>query len=63
MKIKATKKTFRDVMLNIIVTFESASKDEKKFWIEELNKWLDELRDNDFFGTEGQNDPRGDNRD
>lgn len=28
-----------------------------------LNGWLDEQLSNDAFGTEGQNDPRGDHRD
>lgn len=27
-----------------------------------FNAMLDELRSDDFFGTEGQNDPRGDDR-
>jgi hypothetical protein len=27
-----------------------------------LNEMLDTQRDNDFFGTEGELDPRGDNR-
>lgn len=30
--------------------------------LEELNNMLDDMRDNDFFGTEGQLDPRGDGR-
>ena len=30
---------------------------------EEVNKMLDELLEDDFFGTEGQIDPRGDHRD
>lgn len=29
---------------------------------ERLDVMLDDLRDEDFFGTEGQNDPRGDGR-
>ena len=29
---------------------------------EELDSMLDTLRDDDFFGTEGQCDPRGDGR-
>ena len=29
---------------------------------EELENMLDELHDKDFFGTEGQTDPRGDHR-
>lgn len=30
---------------------------------DEFNDWMDKLRGEDFFGTEGQNDPRGDHRD
>lgn len=30
--------------------------------INELNSMLDDLLADDFFGTEGQNDPRGDHR-
>lgn len=28
-----------------------------------LDEWLDDLAGSDFFGTEAQNDPRGDGRD
>lgn len=31
-------------------------------YIDELDMMLDSLYQNDFFGTEGQNDPRGDHR-
>lgn len=30
---------------------------------DEFNEWMDKLYGEDFFGTEGQNDPRGDHRD
>ena len=29
----------------------------------EFNSWMNRLYGEDFFGTEGQNDPRGDHRD
>jgi hypothetical protein len=29
----------------------------------EFNEWMDSLLGQDYFGTEGQNDPRGDHRD
>lgn len=32
-------------------------------YLERLNAMLDDLRSEDFFGTEGQLDPRGDQRD
>jgi hypothetical protein len=35
----------------------------EKFIAEEFNRMLDTLLSEDFFGTEGQCDPRGDHRD
>ena len=43
--------------------FESGSKEEQSIWVSCMNNLLDDMRDEDFFGTEGQTDPRGDNRD
>jgi hypothetical protein len=37
--------------------------DQENFVSESFNAMLDTMRDDDFFGTEGQSDPRGDNRD
>lgn len=37
-------------------------KEERKIIYEAFNEALDSLRDEDFFGTEGQCDPRGDGR-
>jgi hypothetical protein len=51
------------VMDNLKKFFHDQCKEGKKILIDDLNKFLDELRDDDFFGTEGQCDPRGDNRD
>lgn len=60
---KVTTKNFQEVLGVITKRFvETNDKNEKKCWIDSVNDWLDELRDNDFFGTEGQLDPRGDNR-
>lgn len=44
--------------------FEWAGNDEDYWkWISEaLDRMLDEMLGEDIFGTEGQNDPRGDNR-
>jgi len=61
---KVTKKNFTEVLLSIQQKFsEAGSEAEKKVWSDSVNKMLDKLRDEDFFGTEGQLDPRGDNRD
>jgi hypothetical protein len=35
----------------------------QKEWAQDVNRWLDDLADQDIFGSEGQCDPRGDNRD
>lgn len=35
---------------------------ENKHFMGALNGFLDELLEDDFFGTEGQRDPRGDHR-
>jgi hypothetical protein len=36
--------------------------DEAEIWCDALNEMLDDLLEDDFFGTEGQLDPRGDHR-
>lgn len=64
MKTKITARNFKKVLENIIKQFEEAKEKEvRQLWIDDLNDMLDNMRDNDFFGTEGQCDPRGDNRD
>lgn len=60
---KATKRNFNQILVNIQQQYEKADKDLKSEWVQWLNESLDELLHNDFFGTEGQLDPRGDNRD
>lgn len=37
--------------------------DDAEMWAVKLEKTLDSLHEDDFFGTEGQCDPRGDFRD
>ena len=59
---KISKKNFKEVMSSIIEMFESSSKEEQSIWVSCMNNLLDDMRDEDFFGTEGQTDPRGDNR-
>jgi hypothetical protein len=60
---KANNKNFIEVLDNIGKRFKKADKEEKKEWVRWLNQSLDELLHEDFFGTEGQLDPRGDQRD
>lgn len=38
-------------------------RDELECWASDIDCMLDEMLGNDFFGTEGQSDPRGDRRD
>ena len=62
-KKKVTVKNFKKVLENIAKMFEEGKEKEvRQIWIDDLNDMLDNMRDNDFFGTEGQCDPRGDNR-
>lgn len=39
------------------------SKEEREAFVQQFNEFLDELVQEDFFGTEGQHDPRGSHRD
>lgn len=59
--MKVTKKNVKKVLakLNSLVDNEDVDID---MCIEPFNDFLNELHGNDFFGTEGQNDPRGDQR-
>lgn len=60
---KITGKNYKKVLKNIETQISEGDNDERQCWFETLNEMLDELLSNDFFGTEGQNDPRGDHRD
>lgn len=55
---KATTHTLRDVF-DAILAFDHDMRSE---FCDEFNLFLDDLRDQDMFGTEGQIDPRGDPR-
>jgi hypothetical protein len=46
------------VLENMKILFESADSDEKEIMCEDLNYMLDNQLANNFFGTEGQRDPR-----
>ncbi len=62
---KITAKNFDKVMENLKEFFHDDIKGHKpseKAFLGEFNDFLDNLRDDDCFGTEGQCDPRGDNR-
>jgi hypothetical protein len=61
-KYKVIINNFETVLDNMKQLFNNSGKGEKQLMAEDLNEMLDMQRDNDFFGTEGQLDPRGDNR-
>ncbi len=58
---KLNRKNARAVLLTIADRIGKDS-DDAAVYIEELNAMLDDLLSQDFFGTEGQGDPRGDHR-
>lgn len=57
----ATKKTIA-VVLRVMADQCDDDKDDAEAYAEALDPVLDELYREDFFGTEGQCDPRGDHR-
>lgn len=60
---KVTSKNFRKVTENFLKYLESRQdKAAINLYCGCLNDILDEFLNDDFFGTEGQNDPRGDYR-
>ena len=59
---KVTPKNLNVVLDRIKAQVANDGKEGAKYYCEALNDMLDELLGDDFFGTEGQNDPRGDHR-
>ena len=59
---KVTQKNFNKVMDEIKAMYKRQSWD-RPYWVEAVEQMLNDLQGEDFFGTEGQNDPRGDQRD
>jgi len=60
--MKINGKNYRKVLDNIAKQIADGDNDRRQCWFESLNDILDDMLNNDFFGTEGQNDPRGDHR-
>lgn len=66
MKKKATSKNFEKVLDNFKQYYRDNVKGSgatEKAFLSDFNAFLDELASQDAFGTEGQCDPRGDQRD
>jgi hypothetical protein len=66
-KHKVTKKNYIKVVDKFAeylkASFDTNNSEHKKFAVDWLNQLLDDLASDDAFGTEGQCDPRGDQRD
>ena len=60
---KVTADNFETVIDNLKVLYTNAEPEERSFYAGWLNQALNELLNDDVFGTEGQLDPRGDQRD
>lgn len=59
---RMTRENARQVLMNIANRMDTDEGD-ADVYCDEMNSMLDELLGQDFFGTEGQLDPRGDRRD
>ena len=59
-KHPATKRNIKKVLRTIIQQIDD-NPDDAGWWAQQINRVCDGA--GDFFGTEGQNDPRGDQRD
>lgn len=51
-----------NIVLNNIKNQCQEDEDDLDVYLSEINSMLDDLYENDFFGTEGSSDPRGDQR-
>lgn len=60
--MKTTNKTVVEHLRKFADWLEKESDYERTDAANTLNDWLDTLFETDVFGTEGQNDPRGDHR-
>ena len=61
-EMRCTEDNFLKIIDVIKSTFINASSEDKEVWASSVDGMLDELLHQDFFGTEGQSDPRGDRR-
>ena len=59
---KVTSRNLPIVLQQLVAYGLSTQDEERQAFCHDLNDFLDELASQDAFGTEGQNDPRGDQR-
>lgn len=60
---KTTQQTLITDLRRFAGLLEQDKQIDTKELVDEFNAWMDRLHGEDFFGTEGQADPRGDHRD
>ena len=60
--MRCTETNFLEIMDAIKDAFNNASPEDKEVWANTIDGMLDDLLRQDFFGTEGSCDPRGDRR-
>jgi hypothetical protein len=63
MSKRVTSRNLKAVMERLTVYALETVDESRQAFCDDLNRFLDELADQDAFGTEGQCDPRGDQRD
>lgn len=61
--MKSTNKNIVTVLRNFADYLEKMDEDEREGYVENIDDMLDIIANDDGFGTEGQCDPRGDQRD
>jgi hypothetical protein len=62
-KKRVTSRNLEIVMDRLKVYAMETEDESRQAFCDDLNRFLDSLADDDAFGTEGQCDPRGDQRD
>lgn len=60
---RVTSRNLKEVLSRLTQYAMSTIDDERQAFCDDLNRFLDDLQEQDAFGTEGQLDPRGDQRD
>ncbi len=62
MSKRVTSRNLKQVLERLTAHALETRDEERQAFCDDLNRFLDDLAGQDAFGTEGQNDPRGDQR-
>jgi len=63
MKTETTKDNIVQVLRTFADYLHGLDPEERETYVDDVESMLDDITSNDGFGTEGQDDPRGDQRD